>query len=820
MFLKKTICLTLFFPAWVSLFSQVKTLQAVKIDQPPVIDGSLDDSAWLQVPVAKNFIQNFPDYGNAASQKTEVKVVYDDYAIYIGAYLYDDPAQVRRQITARDEEQRKDLDYFSVFLDTYNDRQNGFQFLVTSSNVQTDARLSPNLTLETGEYGDKTWDAVWDSKVKFTTDGWVVEIKIPYFSIRFARKEVQDWGIQFLRSVRRNNEISFWNEVNPQVNGFVNQFGLLKEIMNIRPPQRLSFSPYISTGVRSTPEDNGHITKGLASGGMDFKYGLNESFTLDATLIPDFGQVISDDIVNNLTPYEIKFDERRQFFTEGTEIFNKSGLFYSRRVGAKPSRYDFIRDSVERNPGLEIVKNPNRTQLYNAIKFSGRTPKKLGIGIFNAINAPMYATLQDKSTGDRTRMETEPLANYNIVVLDQAFGRRSYITFTNTSVLRRGVARDANVTGLDFSIYDKKNRFNVKGYGHYSKVFSATSYQGYNTQFRIGKVSGKIQYYAQNLIRSAMYDPTDLGYLQTANQHINTGAISYNQFTPKGIFLNYSYTLLVQYSRLMKPDRFNQAVFQGMGLWTFKNFWQTSLTVQYVPDQHDYYVVGSPFDKYARRPQFGYVSLSGETDIRKRMYFSYNLGWADFFKNPEKTNYLVQIAGRYRFSNRLSVELSHRYETETDYIISAGRDGASQPRISFVDFKDAASVLSGIYSFTPRINLTLRVRHYWSHVPVKRTASLDINGDPVPVMTLFAPQTINVNYWNTDAFFTWDFRYGSRLIIGYKNWIGEDHTGVIDGLRYKNYFGNLSQTLRVMHGNEFTVRFIYFLDYHQLRRNK
>ena len=121
----------------------------------------------------------------------------------------------------------KDLDFFSVFIDTYRDQQNGFQFLVTSSNVQTDARIAPNQTLTYGEYGDKTWDAVWDSKVSTVADGWVVEMKIPYISLRFSRKSVQDWGIQFLRSVRRNNESTFWNPVDPNVNGFVNQFGVL-----------------------------------------------------------------------------------------------------------------------------------------------------------------------------------------------------------------------------------------------------------------------------------------------------------------------------------------------------------------------------------------------------------------------------------------------------------------------------------------------------------------------------------------------------------------------------------------------------------------
>ena len=153
-----------------SLFSQVKTLPAIKITQAPVIDGNLNDTAWSNAPIATDFIQNFPNVGAPATKRTEVKVVYDDAAIYVGAYLYDDPALIRKQITARDEEQQKDLDYFSVFFDTYHDLQNGFQFLVTSSNVQTDARISPGYTPGFAEYGDKTWDAVWDSKVSFKED--------------------------------------------------------------------------------------------------------------------------------------------------------------------------------------------------------------------------------------------------------------------------------------------------------------------------------------------------------------------------------------------------------------------------------------------------------------------------------------------------------------------------------------------------------------------------------------------------------------------------------------------------------------------------
>jgi hypothetical protein len=508
------------------VFSQSKSLQAVKTDHPPIIDGVLDDSAWRNVSPATDFIQNFPRFGDPASQKTEVRIVYDNSAIYIGAILYDDPSLIRRQITARDEEQQKSLDYFSVFFDTYNDHQNGFQFLVTSSNVQTDARLGPNLILPAGEYGDKTWDAVWDSKVNITKDGWVVEMRIPYSSLRFSKKDPQDWGLQLLRSVRRNNEMTFWSPVDPNLNGFVNQFGTLKDLVDIRPPLRLNLSPYVSTGVRSTPAATGYKTEWLGSGGMDVKFGINESFTLDATLIPDFGQVVSDNVVNNLTPYEVKFDEYRPFFTEGTEIFNKTGLFYSRRVGAVPSGYYDIASKAGNDPNLEILKNPTRIRLYNGLKLSGRTKKKLGIGIFNAVTAPMNATIRDKTSGEKYTIQTEPFGNYNIIVLDQALRGQSYVTFTNTNVLRSGQGRDANVTGLDFSLYDRNNNFNIKGYGHYSKVFKATPYDGYNTQLKLGKVSGKIQYYFQNTIWSQNYDPNDLGYLAAGNQYINTGHLS------------------------------------------------------------------------------------------------------------------------------------------------------------------------------------------------------------------------------------------------------------------------------------------------------
>src|SRR5687767_1155684 len=799
------------------IFSQSKSLQALKTTQPPRIDGSLDDIAWETAPEATDFIQNFPQAGQPSSAKTVVKILYDNNAIYIGARLYDDPSLIRKQLTARDEEQQTDVDYFSVFFDTYNDNQNGFQFLVTAANVQTDVRLAPTIETDFGVFGDKTWDAVWESETSIITDGWIVEMKIPYISLRFAKKNLQDWGLQFLRFMRRNNETSFWNPVDPNVNGLLNQFGDYTGIRDLEPPLRLSFSPYLSGGVNISPVNGTYRTEWLKSGGMDVKYGISESFTLDATLIPDFGQVVSDNVVNNLTPFEIRFAENRPFFTEGTELFNKAGLFYSRRVGELPQRFGFIQNFTQNNPNYEIIENPAVTNLYNAIKFSGRTKNNLGIGFFNAIAQEERAVLRYKFSGADSTIITEPLANYNIIVIDQALKNRSFVTFTNTDVIRESTNRDANVSAFDFSFFDRENKYNLRGAARYSKVFGPIEYGGFSTSLRVGKVSGKIQYFLQNVIESDKYDPNDLGILPAANEVSYTGQISYNQFTPKGNFLTYNYSLRANYRLLYKPYAFNYLQVTGSGFWVFRNFWDVNLSLGSVPaGENDYFVLNTP-GRYAKRPPFSYLQLEGSTDSRKRMFFSYDM-LGSVFHIPEKHNYyLYELGLRYRFSNKVTMEISNAGETETDYIVFWGRQVNGEPIISFVDFTDITSIYSGIYNFTPRMNLSMRIRHNWSKVIYKRFANVDENGKDIPIA--FIPdQDENVNFFNLDAFFTWDFRLGSRIVLGWKNFLGNEE--YVDGSIHKKYLKNLGETLDLRHGNELTFRFIYFIDYNSLRKKR
>ena len=816
MILRKLICIPLLFMSLL-IFSQEKSVPAFKTSLIPKIDGKLDDPAWTNVPQATDFIQNYPSTGQPASQKTTVKIIYDNTAIYIAAYLYDDPAQIRKQITARDAEQLKDVDYFSVFFDTYNDNQNGFEFIVTSSNVQSDAKLGPNIIGGAGEYGDKTWDAVWESKVQMQKDGWTVEMRIPYISLRFSKKDVQDWGMQFLRLIRRTNETCFWSPVKPEVNGFVNQFGNFTGLKNLQPPLRLSFSPYISTGYRSIPKTNGPGFNGkwLGSGGMDMKYGINESFTLDATIIPDFGQVVSDNVINNLSPYEIKFQENRQFFTEGTEIFSKANLFYSRRVGATPTRYNAVRNFVAGNPDWEIIKNPSSTQLYNAIKFSGRTENKLGIGIFNAVAAPMDARIHNNITGRDSTIRTSVLTNYNIVVLDQALKGRSFVTFTNTNVMRNGDGRDANVTALDVALYNKNNRYAFNGTARYSKIWRTNPYDGYNTTLKYGKISGNWRYFFSENIESKKYDPNDLGILPAPNEVTSRLNVSYNQFKPNNTFIQSSYSLDNRFSYAYKPFAYSRNDITGNALWVLKNFWELNFVGQFYPYAHDYFELRTD-NRFLYYPLNYVLSAGANTDSRKKYLLS---ATATYARAPKFDNsyYAGSIELRYRFSNKFTLDLSENSNLETNNLGYAFiRETNGEPITGFRDVKSTETILSGIYNFTPRLNFTLRARHYWNEVKYLSFHNVNSKGK-LTNRAFINGLNDNFNIFNLDAFVTWDFRLGSRLIVGYKNWLGDEEY-VPFGTNKNTYFRNVGQIFDIRHGNELTVRFIYYLDYNRLRK--
>ena len=207
-------------------------MNAIRIDKQIKVDGILDESYWSVADKATDFIQRSPEPGGQPSQRTEVAVMYNDAYLYIGAWLYDDrPDGILTELTSRD--QGGNSDRFSVYFDTYNDDLNAYEFSVSAAGVQSDARISP------GSF-DRNWDVGWYSDVSITDEGWFVEIEIPLSVLRFPDTEVQHWGTNFRRIIKRDNESLYWDDINPKVSGFLNQFGNMSGIKKIKTKLSLS----------------------------------------------------------------------------------------------------------------------------------------------------------------------------------------------------------------------------------------------------------------------------------------------------------------------------------------------------------------------------------------------------------------------------------------------------------------------------------------------------------------------------------------------------------------------------------------------------
>lgn len=807
----------LFFFAPLFSFAQTKQYGATKISNAIKIDGKADESEWSNIIAVADFIIAYPNFGNTPSKNTAVKIAYDNTALYVLAVMYDDKVNIRKQLTQRDGIDRQDCDFFTLGLDTYQDKQNAFIFQVSAAGVQADARQS------SANGRDISWDAVWESAVKIDVDKWMVEIKIPFSAIRFAKKDIQNWGLQLTRNIRKKNESNTWSPQDPNKDGTINQWGTLSNLKNIVPPLRLSFLPYISGGVKQSPTRNGNTNEILKSGGMDIKYGINESFTVDMTLIPDFAQVQSDNKFLNLSPFKVRFDDFRPFFTEGTELFNKAGLFYSRNIGAEPKGNGEVLEFARKNTEFTINKNPGITRLYNATKLSGRTKKNVGIGVFNAVTAPMKAILTNINTKKDTSFITEPLTNYNVLVIDKALKNRSSVTITNTNVLRNDNSRNANVAGLDVSLFDKANNFNISASAKYSNIWGKVeNYNGFKTEINGGKISGKWQWVTGINIESDRYDPNDLGFLFNNNSFVQFGELSLNYNTPTKKYISHRYKINIENTYLYKPYAWNSFEINANAFFLFKNFWDLSFNFNSRPiDGVDFFESRTPGIKL-NRFGYAYLGISGSSDSRKKLYGSWNVGAGENVKVKDDPYFSAEGTLRYRFTDRFQLSAAFNRESDKGQWGYSFRSkdstlvpGYADPIIAFRKIITSNLVLNSQYNFTPRMNWTIRLRHNWTKLENRTFHKLKANGSWDNIAFVDGKNR-NFNVFNIDMFYTWDFKWGSRLTFGWKNAIGGDVA--LDPYLNKTYVKNLSAMFSNPHSNEVTLKIVYFLDYLTLKK--
>ncbi|MBI1226409.1 MAG: hypothetical protein GC192_14345 [Bacteroidetes bacterium] len=799
-----------------------KTIAASRISQSIKIDGKLDELAWSSANFASDFVQNTPNPGKVANQRSEVWVLYDNTAMYVGARLLDaSPDSILREMTERDN--IGNTDWFAVVIDAYRDGNNGVGFGVTASGIQYDTKFSASAG--SGGFGgvlysgDESWDAVWDSEVNFTSDGWVVEMKIPYSAIRFPNVENQIWNVNFVREVRRKREISYWNEVNPNVAGYLNQSGTMEGISNVQSPVRLSATPYFSVYAENYFDKNGNpkSTWGRSiNGGMDIKYGINDAFTLDATLIPDFGQVRSDNQVLNLSPFEVRFDENRQFFTEGTELFNKGGLFYSRRVGGRPLHYSDVYNDLADNE--EVVDNPTESQLINATKVSGRTNSGLGIGVFNAISSKSEATVKNIETGAVRKVQTSPLTNYNITVLDQNLPHNSYVSLINTNVLRQGDDYEANVTGTRFLLRNKAQSYAFNGKAVLSqKYFPGFTDLGHSYFGEISKTSGKIQWALGYNVESYDYDPNDLGFIFSPNERSIQGEWRYNKNEPFGRYIEGHLTLNGFYGRLQKPNVFNDFGFGLDGWLLTKNRMAYGMFTYLEPvETYDYFEPRtSDYSRYYLFPTNRNIGGFLSTDYRKKLALDLNWNFRKFDEDG-RYRFNLTIAPRFRASDRLSFYLeigSYNWKNDVGYVTT--RDNG-QIIFGRRDNITVENVLNTTYIFSNKMSLSFRLRHYWAKAEYSHLYLLQENGKLNSTdFNDFSDDSFNA--FTVDAVYRWRFAPGSDIFLVWKN--NTENFSATKGEIQYSYQDGLQRLREFPQRNSFSVRVIYYLDYLNLKRN-
>ena len=420
---------------------------AVRASDRIVLDGRLDEPDWQRVRPATGFVQRDPDEGRPASDATEVRILYDDSAIYVGARMYDrEPAKISRRLTRRDGDTDGIADWITIAFDAHHDHLTGAMFTVTAAGSLGDGVLFNDSD------DDDTWDAVWEAEVSIDEQGWIAEMRIPLSQLRFPAAERQVWGMHAVRYVQRTNEETWWALVPKNASGIVSLMGEVEGLDGIRPRRHLELLPYATARgeASGTAAGGDRLREFVADAGLDMKWGFTSNLTMDATFNPDFGQVEVDPAVVNLSAFETFFEEKRPFFIEGSQAFDRFGrngasgylgfnrsnptLFYSRRIGRAPQ-------GALSGP---YVTQPSATTILGAAKVSGKTSNGWTLNLIDAVTAREWAT----SGIPAERVEVEPLTNYFAARVRRDLGQRAGFGMLTTLVHRdAGDARLDSIVG-------------------------------------------------------------------------------------------------------------------------------------------------------------------------------------------------------------------------------------------------------------------------------------------------------------------------------------------------------------------------------------
>ncbi len=705
----------------------VPTLKAVRRQGTVTIDGRLDEAAWRRAPATHHFVQGTPAEGAEPAEPTQVRVLYDDAAIYVGAHMTEpDPSDIAAQLVRRD--QQGQYDYFEVALDPNLDRQTGYVFRVSASGVQFDEYLYND------SHRDRNWDAVWSSAVSRDSTGWTVEMRIPLSQIRYeSRKGPQVWGVDFVRDRVASNSRSYFALISRTSQGRVSQFGHLTGIQLSSSGTRFQVEPYVASQLDRAPHDaadplfDGSTLTPRA--GVNLSYGLGSAFSLDATVHPDFGQVEVDPAVINLTAFETFFPEKRPFFVQDARVFDfqlsgrRNSLFFSRRIGRQP-----------RNSGpdsADFTDVPSQTSILGAAKLTGRTSGGLSVGVLGAATQKETGTAYFVADGRTMRFVAQPRAEYGVGRVQQDFHDGASHVGGIVTAMHRDLPGDGTLDwlpssafsgGLDFQ-HDWGGRrsrdWSLRGYvastlvrgdsqalldvqenpqhyfqrpdaSHLSVDSTATSMTGVNWRLSLDRQNAEHWTWSTWLgAISPGFSANDLGFNQDGERWDIGGRVDYQDIDPGPIFRSWDVGLFTYHN-------FRQSVFDGpLSLdhlrraykdadislnshFDLQNNWSAYLGLDYKPRTlSDTRTRGGPL---MVRPTHFHVGFGLGTDSRRVVSLQPNLDFSvDALGNGRSFHAGLQVS--IRPSSNVEIQLEPNWQTRTsgDQYVTADEEASYAP---------------------------------------------------------------------------------------------------------------------------------------------
>jgi hypothetical protein len=792
-----------FYPAIALSGQSERTMNAVRVSVPPVIDGYGNDSAWALAQPSAGFLQRDPQEGAAPTEPTEIRAVYDDHALYFFCMMYDsEPEKIVRRLARRDDE--IESDYISIRIDSYNDHQNDYEFTINASGTKVDI-----LQFDDGEEDDDSWDPIWNVKTRILSNGWSAEVEIPFSQLRYNPNQTE-MGIEFIRTIQRKNESDYWALIKKSDNGFASRFGVLTGLNNLPVTHHVEILPYVVANGTFQPQTSIRTRRQefLPNAGLDAKYGVSSNFTVDLTINPDFGQVEADPAVLNLSTFETFYPEKRPFFVEGTQILHFTtfggdggpGLFYSRRIGSAINVYP--------PAGGVITDEPGAATILGAAKVTGKTQSGLSVGALEAMTQKETYTYKDLN-GQSSSNIAAPFTNYGLIRLKQDVWNGSNVGMILTSVARDG-GSPAATGGVDWRLKFSDNTYAFTGFVAGSNNTDASTLEkksGTAGNFDFGKVGGEHWLYDLSTdFTTRKYDVNDIGYFRRPNDHGVIGEIVYQENVPGNIFRYYNFS----YQHQLRWDFDNATIiregvlrsnFQSLDYYSYQLGFSYDLPAFDDRESRGYGLYRTPLTLYTlaylqsdtREPFIGSVLFYHGYDYAGMRYWQTQLG-ADVRPTPasriQATASYVRTRNRTGWANDFYTDLS-----------SVTHSVFSHRNVDEINF-----TLRGAFTFTTQLSLQLYSQIFFAKGQYFSFSYLDANSNLI-AYAYPGNQDFNQTFLNSNIVLRWEYLPGSTIYLVWSH----GSTFAEPGGFYNTLGDEFNRTFNTPPNNVFLLKISYWL---------